>query len=112
MTTTTPMACGNCGNGLFRISRGGDAAINGGTKLHAECASCGSTSIITTKPSALQIDWCEGSRGILCDMTPSMEQAPPPPPPAPRCQDLKHDWEPDGTTGGVKCTKCGESIPF
>lgn len=104
MTTTTPMACGNCGNGLFRISRAGEA-------LHAECTSCASVSIITTRPAELQIDWGENARGILCEMAPT-EPPPPPKPPIANCGDYeKHDWKP-APGGGVECSKCGDYIPF
>lgn len=109
MTTTTPMACGNCGNGLFRISRAGEA-------LHAECTSCACVSIITTKPTALQIGWGEGAHGILCNMKPSMEQVTPPEPeppapPPPPCPCDTWAPAPNGQSGTV-CTKCGFHCPF
>lgn len=105
MTTTTPMACGNCGNGLFRISRND-------TEIHAACTSCSSVSVITTKPAALHIDWGEGAHGILCKMAPSMEQVTPPEPPKPEpkptCESIMdHDYDDSGT-----CTKCGDLLPF
>lgn len=110
---TTPMACGNCGNGLFRIHRAGDA-------LHAECTSCTSVSVIMTKPAELHIDWGANAHGILCDMTPSMEQVTPPEPepaPAPAtppptiCKPGQCKWQ-DGPNGGSTCTTCGDWLPF
>lgn len=109
MTTTTTMACGNCGNGLFRISRSD-------TEIHATCTSCSSTSVITTKPAELHIDWGEGAHGILCEMAPSMEQVTPPEPPAtdppaPICQPDKCNFQYDAK-GGSTCTTCGDWLPF
>lgn len=112
--TTTPMACGNCGNGLFRIRRAGDA-------LHAECTSCACVSVITTRPAELQIDWGENAHGILCDMTPSMEQVTPPEPPAPEqpappppppiCKPGQCKWQ-DNPNGSSTCTTCSDWPPF
>lgn len=110
MTTTNPMACGNCGNGLFRISRNE-------TEIHAECLSCASVSVITTKPAELHIEWGVNAKGILCDMKPSMEQVTPPEPPAieviTMCPGDTCTFvpAPNGRPGTV-CSKCGFDIPF
>ena len=66
-TNVSPMACGNCGRGLFKMY---SAPTNYGFKLIAECNNCKSTSIIEPTMPKLDIDWGENAGGILCNMTP------------------------------------------
>jgi hypothetical protein len=62
------MACGNCGNGLFRMFRAKD-------DLFAECTNCKSISIITVEKPQLKIEWAgTGTEGVLCNMTPTMNK--------------------------------------
>lgn len=67
-TNVTPMACGNCSNGLFKMfQRPGTA----GFVLLAECSKCMSITIIEPTPAELQLSWGDGSAGRLCKMEPN-----------------------------------------
>lgn len=68
MTNLEPMACGNCGHGLFRMY---SAQREPSLKLIAQCNKCRSTSIIEPAPAALQIEFGEHSDGRLCCMRPT-----------------------------------------
>lgn len=68
ITGAQPMACGNCGLGLFRMFSTGQEYQ--GMRLIAECFACGSTSVISTRPAELEIEFGEGSDGRLCHMNP------------------------------------------
>lgn len=64
-TNTHPMACGGCGNGLFRVFTLSDDQC-----LFAECTACKSVSAI--RPQArLVIDWEPKSEGVLAPMEPT-----------------------------------------
>lgn len=67
-TNISPMACGNCGGGLFKMF---SAPTSYGFKLIAECTACKSTSIIEPTLPKLKIDWGEGADGCLCKMKPN-----------------------------------------
>jgi hypothetical protein len=68
ITNAQSMACGACGNGLFRMFH---VEAEAGFTLVAECQKCQSTSVIKPKPAELEIDWGENSDGVLCRMTPT-----------------------------------------
>lgn len=59
-----PMACGNCGYGLFRMFD------HGPNQLLAECTTCNSVSTIMPSMPTIDIGWGEGAEGILCQMEP------------------------------------------
>lgn len=67
ITNAKPMACGNCGHGLFRFFYTEPTKDEG---LLAECAQCKSVSKITFSKPKLVIDWGEGAEGILTTMEP------------------------------------------
>lgn len=61
ITNVKPMACGGCGNGLFRFffQEG-----KKGEELIAECSQCKSTSLIQIA-ARLTIGWGPGADGVL-----------------------------------------------
>jgi len=61
-----PMACGNCGHGLFRMFIKNSLTEG----LLAECAQCKSVSTITASKPEVEIGWGEGADGILCQQVP------------------------------------------
>lgn len=63
-----PMACGNCGHGLFRMFYT-EPTVDVG--LMAECDKCKSVSTITASQPRVEIGWGEGAEGVLCRMEPS-----------------------------------------
>ena len=69
ISNAKPMACGNCGHGLFRMYKKSDK--QNGFRLIAECDSCKSTSVIEASKPQLQIEFGVGSSGCLCDMEPN-----------------------------------------
>lgn len=71
ITNAKPMACGNCGHGLFRMYKKTDKQDN--FKIFAECESCKSTSVIQAAEPQLKIEFGEGSDGCLCDMEPNSQ---------------------------------------
>lgn len=69
ITDAKPMACGNCGHGMFRMYKKNDKQDD--FKLFAECESCKSTSVIEASKPKLKIEFGEGSAGRLCNMGPN-----------------------------------------
>lgn len=67
ITGAQPMACGNCGHGLFRMFLT-DAYTK--TPLLSECAKCESITIITPSTPTLLREWGPNAEGILCPMEP------------------------------------------
>lgn len=65
-----PMACGNCGNGMFKMFK---QQLEHGFAMLAECASCLSVTRIETRPAELVLNWGEGADGILCPMEPKAQ---------------------------------------
>lgn len=59
------MRCGACGKDVFSIFSVGQE-MSKDHKVIVECASCKSTTVITTAPSQLVLDWGENSQGVLC----------------------------------------------
>lgn len=64
------MACGGCGNGLFRMFRGEDGC------LIAECTLCESETVITVE-AQLKLGWGSAGhdKGRLCLMKPTQEKS-------------------------------------
>lgn len=71
-TNITPMACGNCGEGLFKMFK---QQLAQGFAVLAECTTCKSVTRIETRPAELTLEWSAGSCGRLCDMAPKVECA-------------------------------------
>ena len=60
------MACGGCGNGLFRMYN-----LRPTDTLLVECTKCKSVSSLTASRPTVQISWTEGSDGLLTVMEPN-----------------------------------------
>ena len=69
VTGAQPMACGNCGHGLFRMFSSND---HGDMKLFAECASWKEYSVISCRQPQpeLIIEFGDNCDGRLCNMEP------------------------------------------
>lgn len=68
ITGAKPMACGNCGHGLFRMYYQEGKRDQ---SLMAECAKCASVSVIAPTAPSLSIEWGPAAEGILCPMQPT-----------------------------------------
>ena len=65
LSHVSPMACGGCGHGLFRI-----AGTTSGPHIYVQCEKCDSISVIKPAPADLVVEWGPSGDGVLCRRKP------------------------------------------